>query len=134
MLWTHASVMVPAFTGDTSIELPVPCTFDFNVAATKYFYGLDSGEIAVKLLFSGTVFHEGPHGGLQVAQVPWNREADHKLPVSVWRAMMDQYYPNAAWLCLDRNIFDRLHRFKSANSLTTWEQALDKLLLAEETR
>jgi hypothetical protein len=134
MLWTHAAVMVRAFTGETTIELPVPCTFDFNVAVTKYFYGLDSGEIAVKLLFSGTVFHEGPHGGLQVAQVPWNSEADYRLPVGVWREMMDQYYPNAAWLCLDRESFDRLYRFKCANGLTTWEQTLDRLLPAEGKR
>jgi hypothetical protein len=134
MLWMHAAVMVPAFTGETIVELPVPCTFDFNVAATKYFYGLDSGEIAVKLLFSGTVFHEGPRGGLQVAQIPWNREADCKLQVGVWRAMMDQYYPNAAWLCLDRESFDRLYRFKCVNSLTTWEQTLDRLLPPEGKR
>ena len=132
ILWTHAAAMVPAFTGETSVELSVPCTFDFNVAATKYFYGLDAGEVAVKLLFSGTVFHEGPGGGLQVAQVPWDREADHRLPVGVWRAMMDQYYPNAAWLCLDRDAFNRLYRFKCANGLATWEQALDRLMPADE--
>jgi hypothetical protein len=132
MLWTHASAMVPAFTGETSTELPVACTFDFNVAATKYFYGLDSGAIAVKLLFSGTVFHEGRSGGLQVAQIPWDREADYRLPVDVWRAMMEQYYPNAAWLCLNREVFDRLYRFKSANGFATWEQALEKLLSARE--
>jgi hypothetical protein len=134
MLWTHASATVPAFRGEVRVELPVPCTFDFNVAATKYFYGLRSGDIAVKFLFSGTVFHEGPHGGLQVAQVPWDREADHKLPVEVWRTMMDQYYPNAAWLCLNREVFDRLARFKSAHGLPTWEQALDRLLPAEGAR
>src|SRR4051794_28432471 len=35
MLWTHAQVAVPAFTGSTVVDLPVPCTFDFNVAVTK---------------------------------------------------------------------------------------------------
>jgi Family of unknown function (DUF6084) len=134
MLWTHAAAMVPAFVGETLIDLQVPCTFDFNVGATKYFYGLESGDTAVKLLFSGTVFHEGPKGGLQVAQIPWDREADHRLPVDVWRRMMDQYYPNAAWLCIDREVFDRLYRFKSANGLPTWEQAIDRLLPSEGTQ
>lgn len=134
MLWTHASTTVPAFTGEVRIELSVPCTFDFNVAATKYFYGLESGEVAVNLLFSGTVFHEASHGGLQVTQVPWDREADHRLPVKVWRTMMDQYYPNAAWLCLHRDTFDRLSRFKRENGLPTWELAFDRLLPAEGTR
>jgi hypothetical protein len=134
MLWTHAAVVVPAFVGKTVVELPVPCTFDFNVATTKYFYGLDSGDIAVKLLFSGTVFHEGPDGGLQVVQVPWDREADYRLPIGTWRTMMDQYYPNAAWLCLERDAFDRLYKFKSLNSLPTWEQAIDRLLASEGAR
>src|SRR5262249_10695148 len=33
MLWTHAAVAVPSFVGSTVIDLPVSCTFDFNVAA-----------------------------------------------------------------------------------------------------
>ena len=57
MLWTHASVVVPSFTGSTEVDLPIPCTFDFNVAATKYFHGLESGDIPLLLLFSGTVFY-----------------------------------------------------------------------------
>src|SRR6202161_4122975 len=40
MLWTHVAVNVPPFQGETTIEIPVPCTFDFNVASTKYFHGL----------------------------------------------------------------------------------------------
>ncbi len=128
MLWTHASVMVPAFTGEVRIELPVPCTFDFNIAATKYFFGLHSGDVAVKLLFSGTIFHEARDGGLQVAQVPWDREADCRLPAVVWREMMDHYYPNSAWLCVNRDVFDRLTKFKIAHGLATMEQVFDKLL------
>jgi hypothetical protein len=34
MVWAHASVIVPRFTGSTVTDIPVPCTFDFNVAAT----------------------------------------------------------------------------------------------------
>jgi hypothetical protein len=132
MLWTHAAATVPPFAGEVAVELPVPCTFDFTVAATKYFYGLENGDVAVKLLFSGTVFYERPGGGLQVAQVPWDREADYRLPVRVWRAMMDQYYPDAAWLCLRRDAFERLYRFKRTNGLPTWEQVLERLLPAED--
>ena len=43
LLWTHASVIVPGFEGTTMADLLVPCTFDFNVAATKYFEGLTGG-------------------------------------------------------------------------------------------
>ena len=45
LLWTNANLNVQGFTGSTTIEVPVPCTFDFNVAITKYIYGLEDGEI-----------------------------------------------------------------------------------------
>src|SRR3954468_9470138 len=45
MLWSHVSVIVPPFAGGASTELPVPCTFDFNVASAKYFAGLEDGEV-----------------------------------------------------------------------------------------
>ena len=110
------------------VDLPVPCTYDFNVAVTKYFNALENGEIPVSLLFSGTIFHEGEDGALRVAQIPWDKEAAFRLPVSVWKAMMERYYPNSAWLCLRKDVFDRLHDFKSRRCLPTWEQALESLL------
>lgn len=127
-LWTHASAMVARFAGSTVAELFVPCTFDFNVAATKYFAGLEDGEVPLCLQFSGTVFYEGERGALQVAQIPWSAEARYRLPVRVWRDMMDLYYPNSAWLCLRRDAFDRLYDYKSRRGLPTWEQALERLL------
>ena len=96
LLWTHTYVTVPSFNGETLAELPVPCTYDFNVAATKYFYALETGEVPLTLLFSGTIFYAADDGRLQVSQVPWDREADFRLPVHVWREMMDHYYPNSA--------------------------------------
>jgi hypothetical protein len=132
MLWTHASVIVTPFAGETVVELPVPCTFDFNVAAAKYFAGLEGGEVPLNLMFSGTVFYETSDRGLQVEQIPWDREAHYRLPVSVWNEMMDHYYPNGAWLRLRRDVFDRLHDYKMSRGIPTWEQALDSLLKNEE--
>jgi hypothetical protein len=128
MLWTHTSAVVTPFTGETTVDLPVPCTFDFNVAATKYFAGLDDGEVPLCLQFSGTVFYEAGGRGMQVAQIPWDRESRYRLPVAVWREMMDVYYPNSAWLCLRRDAFDRLNEYKMRRGLPTWEQALESLL------
>lgn len=128
MLWTHVQIVVPSFAGSTSIELPLPCTFDFNVAATKYFYGLEDGEIPLCLMFSGTVFVAGPDGTVQVSPIPWDKETRFRLAVRVWREMMDRYYPNTAWLCLERSAFDRIHRYKIENGIATWEKALDRLL------
>ena len=127
LLWTNANVNVTGFTGTTVIDVPVPCTFDFNVAITKYIYGLEGGELPVSLMFSGTVFHAGQMG-LQIAKIPWDREAAYKLPVRVWKEMMDQHYPNTAWLCLQRDVFDRIAEYKARNNLATWEQALERAL------
>lgn len=132
MLWTFAGVNVPSFTESVMVDLPVACTYDFNVAATKYFYALQDGEVPLLLMFSGTVFYKASSGILQVAQIPWDREGAFRLPVRVWQEMMDHYYPNSAWLSLRRDVFDRLYRYKSQHGLPTWEQVIERLLPEEE--
>jgi hypothetical protein len=133
MLWTHVQTVVPSFTSSTSIELQTPCTFDFNVAATKYFHGLEAGEIPLCMMFSGTIFRVDESGAMQISPIPWDREARFRLPVQVWREMMDEYYPNTAWLCLHRDVFDSLYQYKIRNALATWEQTF-KRLLAEDVK
>jgi hypothetical protein len=128
LLWTHASVVAPAFEDSIVVDLPVPCTFDFNVAATKYFHGLSDGDVPLSFLFSGTIFYADAAGALQVTPIPWDKEARFRLPIKSWNEMMDTYYPNTAWLCLRRDIFERLYEFKVQNGIPTWEQALEKLL------
>lgn len=132
MLWTHANINVPAFTGATTIDVPIDCTFDFNVAATKYFAALEDGEIPLLFQFSGTVFYTAGEGGLQAAQIPWSAETKFALRAQVWGQMMDIYYPNSAWLRLRRDVFDRLYDFKVKHGIPTWEQALEKLLTGDE--
>lgn len=128
MLWTQAGAIIPAFTGATNIELPVPCTFDFNVAAVKYFDGVRDGEIPLCLQFSGTVFYESETGGLQVAPISWDKEAKFRLPIKPWKEMMELHYPNSAWLCLRRDVFERLHQYKVEMGTPTWEEMLEDLL------
>jgi hypothetical protein len=132
MLWTHVNLGVPPFTGETALDLPVACTFDFNVATAKYFYALEDGDVPLTFLFSGTIFYEEDDGVLQIAQIPWEKEATFRLPMQVWHDMMDLYYPNSAWLRLRQDVFDRLYRYKSAQGLPTWEQALERLLDGKE--
>jgi hypothetical protein len=127
LLWANVSVTVPGFSGSTVVDIPVPCTFDFTVAITKYIHGLENGEIPTSLLFSGTVFHVGAKG-LQIAQIPWERDASYRLQVRTWKNMMDAYYPDSAWICLRREVFERLYEFKARNGIPTWEQALERLL------
>jgi hypothetical protein len=132
MLWTHASVVAPAFQDTAVVDLPVPCTFDFNVAATKYFHGLADGDVPLAFLFSGTVFYADGDGALQVFPIPWDKEARFRLPVKSWREMMDIYYPNSAWLCLRRDVFERLYQYKVEHGIPTWERALERMLPAPE--
>jgi len=124
LLWTNTSIVVPSFDSSTVIDLPIPCTFDFNVAATKYFAGIDAGEIPVSFFFNGTIFYEREDNALQVAQISWEKEASHRMPIRIWREMMDAYYPNTTWLCLQRDAFERLYAYKVKRGITTFDEAL----------
>jgi hypothetical protein len=128
MHWSNAQLVVPSFSGRIVTELQLPCTFDFNVAATKYFHALAGGDVPLLLLFSGSVFYEAADSLLQVAPISWDKETRFRLPVKVWREMMDTYYPNSAWLCLRRDVFERLYQYKTLHGIPTWEQVLEALV------
>lgn len=129
LLWTHAAMVVPRFSDTTKVvELPVPCSFDFNVAATKYFHGLDSGEVPLLLLFSGSVFYRDGDGALAMDPISWNEEIQYFLPVAVWKDMMENYYPNCTWLCVDRRVFEALYEYKRRYGYTGFDEALTGLL------
>jgi hypothetical protein len=126
--WTNETVQVPAFTDATVVELPVGCTYDFEVTTAQYFHSLDGGEVPLELLFSGTLFYAEPDGQLRVAHIPWEKEAEYRLPVAVWREMMDRHFPDSAWLRLRRESFDRLHAYKTRGGHLSWEDAVEALL------
>jgi hypothetical protein len=127
VMWTQTSLMVPGFESRTEVDLPLGCTYDFEVASAKYFHALDEGEVPLVFLFSGTVFTRG-ETGFSVEPVPWHKEAAYRLPVRVWRDLMDRYFPGSAWIRLGRESFDALHRFKGERALPTWDEAIDALL------
>jgi len=129
-LWTHATAMVQGFEGAREFDLPVACTYDFDVSATKYLHGLRGGDIPLVLLFSGTMFTRG-QTGFAVEQLSWSLEAPCRLPASTWRQLMDLYYPGAGWIRLERETIDALARYRSDRGLTSWEQALGELLPAD---
>ena len=104
------------------------------MAATKYFHSLEHGEIPLSLQFSGTIFYAAEDGGLQVAQIPWDKEANYRLPASVWQEMMNIFYPNGAWLRLRRDVFERLLQYKAERGIPTWEAAIESLLAASKER
>jgi len=134
LLWTHVNVNVPPFQGDIVVDVPLPCTFDFNVGATKYFYGLTDGVVPICVMFSGTVFHARGEEALQVAPISWDKEARFNLPVKVWQEMMDAHYPNSAWLRVRRDVFEKIYDYKVRHGFTSWEQALESMLQEEVVR
>jgi hypothetical protein len=119
--------MVPGFTGSTELELAVPCSYDLEVASGKLFSALGDGDIPMVLLFNGTVFSKGTTG-FSVQQIPWESECEHRLPVQVWRELMDLYFPGEGWLRVGRDVLGRLQRYKAAQAHPTWDGALDALL------
>jgi hypothetical protein len=127
-LWTHVGITVPGFDGTADVDLPIACTYDFEVAAAKYLHGLDDGEIPLLLLFSGTVFRPKAAGGFAAAPVAWHEEASYRLPVRVWRDVMDRYFPNSGWVRLSRSSLDALTRFKAKRALPTWDDTVEQLL------
>jgi hypothetical protein len=132
LLWTHTVLQVPPFSGSMVVDMPVPCTYDLEVVAAKYFYALEGGEVPLEFLFSGTVFYAGQGGGLQVARISWEKEAEFRLPVRLWKEMMEHYFPNSAWIRLRRDALDRLYDYKVRRGLPTWEATVEALLHASE--
>ncbi|WP_427018095.1 DUF6084 family protein [Pseudarthrobacter sp. P1] len=126
-LWMQCSTLVQGFTGETEADLPLPCTYDFDVAAAKYLHALRERSIPVEFLFSGTVFTQGL-AGFGVEQVPWDREASFQLPVATWTGLMEQHFPHSGWIRVDKDVLAALAHYKSALGLTSWEAAIEGLL------
>ncbi len=118
---------VSGFTGEVTVPLVVPLTYDLDIAATKYFHGLAEGEVPLLLLFTGTLFYAGPDG-VQVGLVPWHEEAAYRLPVATWRAAMDEHYPDAAWIRLSTGTLDALSAYRSEQVIPNWDDTFERLL------
>lgn len=131
--FTNVSVMVPGFTGSTELDLSIPLTYDMEIGATRYFAGLDDGEVPLLLLFSGTIFGTAD-GRLSVQLVPWSKEASYRLPVKIWREAIDVHFPNSAWIKISTHTLAELERFKVSRTLPSWELAVLALLAEAKER
>lgn len=128
------STVLPAFgggehAGRATTTLEIPLTFDTEVAATRYFRGLDAGEVPLLLLFSGSIFY-ATDAGVQVGLVPWHTEATYRLPITVWQDMMTAHHGGTAWLQVPTGTMERLSAWRSARALPNWEQTFQALLEA----
>ncbi len=132
LLWAHTTLQVPRFSGSTVVDMPIPCTYDMEVIGSKYFHALEDGEVPLEFLFSGTVFYAAEGGRLQIARISWEKEAEFRMPVRLWKETMERYFPNSAWIRLHKDAFDQLYDYKVRMGLPTWEAAVEALLRASE--
>ncbi|MGW0875606.1 DUF6084 family protein [Streptomyces sp. NPDC002740] len=124
--FAQISLMVPGFTGETEADLVVPCTYDMDIAATRYLDALTAGEVPLLMLFSGTAFTG--EAGFRVEPVPWDREAAFRMPVATWREMVEQHFPGCGWIRLPRDTMDALLAYRSRRALPSWDATLKALL------
>jgi len=126
-LWLHTSAMVPGFTGETEATLPLPLTYDLEEAAPKYLHAVRGGDIPLSLMFSGTAFLRGDNG-FQIRQIPWDTDQTYRMPAGIWREAMDQYFPGAGWIRVQRDTLDALLRVRSDLGLSSWEETFTAVL------
>ncbi len=128
LVWSQLDVVVPAFTGSTVVAVPLACSYDLELAATKYLYSLPEGEAPLALHFNGMIYYPGEDGGLQMVLVPWTKSIDFRMPVSVWRETVEHYYPGTAWLALRAQTLQELQREKLERGLATLDACVEALL------
>jgi hypothetical protein len=131
LLWANTSLVTPPFQNEIALDLTIPCTYDMEVASAKYLEALDGGEVSLLFLFSGTIFAKAENG-FRVEQIPWEKEAAFRLPVSTWREVMECHFPDAGWIRLRRSSLDALRRIKAREALFTWDDVIEFLANAEK--
>ncbi|HEX8976883.1 MAG TPA: DUF6084 family protein [Solirubrobacteraceae bacterium] len=128
LVWSQLDVLVPAFTGTTTVAVPVACSYDLELAAVKYLYSLPDGIAPLALHFNGTVYYRDDAGALQMVLVPWNKSIDFRMPVSVWRETIEHYYPGTGWAALGAGTLAGLQRAKRERGLATLDATIAALL------
>ncbi|MEO8453346.1 MAG: DUF6084 family protein [Gemmatimonadota bacterium] len=128
IMWMERDTLVSSFRGATAFDLPVPVTYDMEIAATRYFYSLSEGEVPLRFYFRGTVFYQAGEGALQMTPVPWETEATYRFPLALWKTMMARYYPNSTWIRLRPETLTGLLNHQSARGLASIDEAVVDLL------
>ena len=128
LVWSKLDVLVPAFTGSTTVTIPIACHFDLELAAAKYLHSLPDGVAPLALHFNGMIYYPTETGGLQMALIPWSKSIDFPMPVSVWQDTIAHYYPGTAWIAVRTDTFEALQREKLARGLATLDACVTELL------
>jgi hypothetical protein len=128
LAWARVAAAVPGFTGETRFSLEVPCTYDLEVAAAKYFYAVADGEVPLTFHFNGNVFFHGAGGHLQVMPISWTTSSHYRMPVQAWRAMIAEHYPGGGWIRLSDETLHMLHERRAQRGLPSLDACVAELL------
>jgi hypothetical protein len=128
LVWSQLDVVVPAFTGQTTVAVPIACNYDLELAAAKYLHSLPDGEAPLALHFNGMIYYPGDDGRLQMVLVPWTKSIDFRMPVAVWKETVEHYYPNTGWVALRSQTLEALQQEKLRRGLATLDACVETLL------
>jgi Family of unknown function (DUF6084) len=128
LVWSALDVVVPAFTGRTTVTVPIACHYDLELAAAKYLHSLADGEAPLALHFNGMIYYPAEDGGLQMVLVPWTKSIEFRMPVSVWEETIEHYYPNTGWVALRSETLEALQREKLTRGLATIDACVEQML------
>lgn len=128
MSWAKVDVLVQPFKGMTTVEVPVLCNYDLEIAATNYFHALTDGEVPLVFHFNGGIYYQGEGDRLQIVQLSWEESSNFRMPVEVWRDMIAAHYPHRRWVAAGEETVERLRRYRLAQGLPSYEAALEDLL------
>ncbi|MGO9904748.1 MAG: DUF6084 family protein [Solirubrobacteraceae bacterium] len=128
LVWSKLDVLVPAFTGTTTVTVPITCHYDLELAAAKYLHSLPDGAAPLALHFNGMIYYPSEDGGLQMVLIPWSKSIDFRMPVSVWQETIEHYYPGTAWVAVRTDTLEALQQEKLARGLATLDACVTALL------
>ncbi|MEA2161726.1 MAG: hypothetical protein QOD66_4106 [Solirubrobacteraceae bacterium] len=132
LAWARVSAVIPSFKGSAAFAIEVPCTYDLEVAAAKYFYALEDGFVPLSFHFNGSIFYRTADGALQMLPVSWSASAQFQMPVRAWREMIAEHYPGGGWVRLHERTLAALNQRRSGRGLPSFDACIEELL-ADET-
>lgn len=128
LIWTQPTIVVPPFTGSTTVDVPVQCGQDMDLAANSYLHAMRDGDVPLRFMFYGTVFFVDGEGRLRTAQIPWEAEAEFMLPARQWHELRERFFGDRTWVPLDNDTFDRLQAYRTRQAYPSWNSTVDALL------
>ncbi len=126
--WARVAAVIPSFTESATFAIEVPCTYDLEVAAAKYFYALEDGFAPLSFHFYGSIFYRNADGVLQMVPVSWSASAQFSMPVRAWQKMIAEHYPGGGWIRVHERTLAILNERRARRGLPSFDACIEELL------